>query len=128
MFLLRTALALLTATLLGTLLSACGSMSIMMPPAKPSAAVPAHWFAPVPGEGALAHDGQIASLADWWRQQQDPVLLVLIDAAQHASSSVSAARSRIAQANAERLAAAGASRPLVDAGVSTSRRRQARHA
>ena len=122
MFLLRTALALLTATLLGTLLSACGSMSIMMPPAKPSAAVPARWFAPVPGEGALAHDGQIASLADWWRQQQDPVLLVLIDAAQHASSSVSAARSRIAQANAERLAAAGASRPMVDAGVSAQRR------
>jgi len=121
-FLPRTARALLIATLLAALLSACGSVSSMMPSAKPVAAMPARWFAPLPGEGALAHDGQIASLADWWRQQQDPVLLVLIDAAQAASSSISAARSRIAQANAERLAAAGALRPTVDAGVSAQRR------
>jgi len=121
-FLPRTARALLIATLLAALLSACGSVSSMMPSAKPVAAMPARWFAPLPGEGALAHDGQIASLADWWRQQQDPVLLVLIDAAQAASSSISAARSRIAQANAERLAAAGPLRPTVDAGVSAQRR------
>ncbi|MFM7522943.1 MAG: efflux transporter outer membrane subunit [Betaproteobacteria bacterium] len=121
-FLPRTARALLIATVLAALLSACGSVSSMMPSAKPVAAMPARWFAPLPGEGALAHDGQIASLADWWRQQQDPVLLVLIDAAQAASSSISAAGSRIAQANAERLAAAGALRPTVDAGVSAQRR------
>ena len=76
----------------------------------------------MPGEGALAHDGQVAALADWWRQQQDPLLIDLIDAAQAVSSSVSAARSRIEQANAERLAAGGALQPTLDAGVSAQRR------
>lgn len=118
----RTVRAALLLSLLSLLLSACGSISALLPSPKPEPAAPGQWFAPVPGEGALAHDGQVAALADWWRQQQDPLLLELIDAAQDVSSSVSAARARIAQANAERLAAGGALQPTLDAGVSAQRR------
>ena len=112
----------LSAALLSMMLCACSSISALLPSTKPPEVAPAQWFAPVPGEAALAHGGQVAALTDWWRQQQDPVLLDLIDAAQRVSSSVNAARSRIAQASAERLAAGGALQPTVDAGISAQRR------
>lgn len=118
----RTVRTTLLILLLGSQLTACGGISALLPSPKPQATAPSQWFAPVPGEGALAHDGQVAALADWWRQQQDPLLLELIDAAQDVSSSVSAARARIAQANAERLAAGGALQPTLDAGISAQRR------
>ena len=100
----------------------CSITNALLPTAKPDPTPPAQWIAPMPGEGALAHDGQVSALADWWRQQQDPLLIDLIDAAQNVSTSVSAARSRIEQANAERLAANGALLPTMDAGVSAQRR------
>jgi len=103
-------------------LSGCGNIGALLPTAKPDLALPAQWIAPMPGEGALAHDGQVSALADWWRRQQDPLLIDLIGAAQNVSSSVSVARSRIEQANAERLAAGGALQPTLDAGVSAQRR------
>lgn len=118
----RTARTALLAASLLFLLAACGSISLRLPPSQPPAVAPAQWFAPVPGEAALAHDGAVTALTDWWRQQQDPILIQLIEAAQQVSSSVGAARARIAQASAERLAAAGASQPTVDAGVSAQRR------
>ena len=100
----------------------CSSTSALLPTAKPDSTPPAQWIAPMPGEGALAHDGQVSALADWWRQQQDPLLINLIEEAQKVSSSVSAARSRIEQVNAERLAAGGALLPTMDAVVSAQRR------
>ena len=78
--------------LLSMQLSGCVNISALLPAAKPDLAPPAQWIAPMPGEGALAHDGQVSALADWWRQQQDPLLIDLIGAAQNVSSSVSAAR------------------------------------
>ena len=103
-------------------LSGCGHISALLPTAKPDLTLPAQWIAPMPGEGALAHGGQVSALADWWRRQQDPLLIDLIGAAQNESASVSVARSRIEQANAERLAAGGALQPTLDAGVSAQRR------
>ncbi len=112
----------LMAALLTAALSGCGMVSALLPPAATPAPTPAAWVAPVPGEAALAHDGKLASLADWWQQQQDPVLIELIDAAQEANGSISSARARIAQANAERVAAGAVLQPTVDASLSAQRR------
>lgn len=103
-------------------LSGCGMVNALLPSPAAPAATPEAWVAPLPGEGALAHDGKLASLADWWQQQQDPLLVELIDAAQTVNGSISSARARIAQANAERIAAGAALQPTVDASVSAQRR------
>ncbi len=108
--------------LLTAALSGCGMVSSLLPPAAAPALTPAAWVAPLPGEAALAHEGKLAALTDWWQQQQDPVLIELIDAAQSVNGSVSSARARIAQANAERVAAGAVLQPTVDASLSAQRR------
>ncbi len=102
------------------LLSACAPLA-PLPPA-PSAELPAAWQAPVPGEAVLAHEGRLASLTDWWRQHDDPLLVELIGSAQAIHASVAAARTQLAQANAERVAAGAARRPVIEA-VGTAQRR-----
>ncbi|MEO0319051.1 MAG: hypothetical protein RL404_2728 [Pseudomonadota bacterium] len=103
-------------------LSGCGMVNALLPSPAAPAAVPEAWVAPLPGEAALAHEGKLASLTDWWQQQQDPLLVALIDAAQEVNGSISSARARIAQANAERVAAGAALQPSVDASLSAQRR------
>ncbi len=103
-----------------TVLAGCGMGNALLPP--PAAAAPEAWVAPLPGEAALAHDGKLASLSDWWLQQQDPLLVELIDAAQAVNGNISSTRARIAQANAERVAAGAALQPTVDASLSAQRR------
>jgi NodT family efflux transporter outer membrane factor (OMF) lipoprotein len=103
-------------------LPGCGMMSTLLPSPAAPAAAPAAWVAPLPGEAALAHDGKLASLADWWQQQQDPLLVELIAAAQDINGNISSARARIAQANAERIATSAALQPTVDASLSAQRR------
>ncbi len=107
-------------------LSGCGMFSSLLPPNPTSTPTPAPtpdaWVAPVPGEAALAHEGKLAALTDWWQQQQDPVLIELIDAAQSVNGSVSSARARISQANAERVMAGAVLQPTVDASLSAQRR------
>ncbi|MDB5753819.1 MAG: transporter [Massilia sp.] len=88
------------------------------PPAKVAAPVPAQWMA------APAHNGSVTDLAHWWQRQGDPLLVQLIDSAQAASPTVSAARARIAQSRAERVAAGAALLPSVDAAASISRTNQ----
>lgn len=111
----------LTLSLVGTALAACGFAGKLLP-ASPTEAMPDTWFAPLPGEAAIAHDGKLASLTDWWSQQRDPLLVELIDAAQAIHGSISSASTRIAQANAERVAASAALQPAVDASLSAQRR------
>jgi len=101
-------------------LAACAI--ITTPPASVPSAAPAAWQAPLPGEASLAHAGTLSGLSDWWAQFQDPLLVALIDAAQSVSPSVSAARTRIAQANAVRVAAGAALQPTLDGSVSATQR------
>ncbi len=112
----------LMSSLISAALSGCGMVSALLPPPAVPAAAPQAWVAPLPGEAALAHDGKLASLGNWWQQQQDPLLVELIDAAQAVNDSISSARARIAQANAERIAAGAALQPTVDASLSAQRR------
>ena len=100
------------------LLSACAGLAPKAEPPGATAAAPAAWQAPLP------HDGQLTELARWWQQFNDPVLSELIEAAQSVNPSVAAARSRIEQARAARVAAQAAGGPTLDANASASRGRQ----
>ena len=73
------------------------------------------WQAPLP------HHGSQTDLANWWRAQNDALLVQLIEAAQAVSPNIAAASSRIAQSRAERVAAGAALAPSVDAAASISR-------
>lgn len=97
------------------LLSACATQ----PPAPHvTAGAPQQWQAPLP------HHGSQTDLANWWRAQNDALLVQLIEAAQAVSPNIAAASSRIAQSRAERVAAGAALAPSVDAAASIGRANQ----
>lgn len=85
------------------------------PQAVPQQAMPAQWHAPLP------HNGSLTDLGRWWEQQGDPLLAQLIAAAQEASPSIAAARSRVVQAQSLRTAAGAALLPSLDAAGSVAR-------
>ena len=105
------------------LLTAClplllGACAAMAPPARVSAPAPASsstWQAPLP------HQGSLGSLAQWWTQLDDPLLVELIDAAQAISPGVAQAQSRIAQARATQVASRAALLPALDGQANASR-------
>jgi len=94
------------------LLAACAT-----PPAPPemSTVAPQQWHAPLP------HAGSVTDLSQWWKLQGDPVLARVIEAAQGASPSISAARARIEEARAARVTTGGALLPTLDIAASVSR-------
>jgi NodT family efflux transporter outer membrane factor (OMF) lipoprotein len=96
-------------------LAACATGAPVPDPAAPLA--PAHWQAPLP------HGGQLGDLQRWWQQFDDPLVAQLVEASQQASPTVAAARSRIVQARAARVASGAALWPTLDAGLSASRGR-----
>ncbi len=67
------------------------------------------------------HNGSKASLAQWWQQFDDPVLVQLIEQAQTENSSVAQAQSRIVQARGQVIAASAASQPNLDVGTNFNR-------
>ena len=85
--------------------------------ASVDAPVAAHWQTPLP------HGGQVGELARWWRQFNDPLLELLIQAGQQASPSLSAALARIEQARANLVVSGAALGPSVDLGASAARGR-----
>jgi multidrug efflux system outer membrane protein len=98
-----------------------GACAVSAPPARVAAPTPAAWQAA--GADAPAQT-RLTELASWWQGQGDPLLAELIGAAQTASPTVSAARSRIAQARAQSVAAGAALLPAVDGAASISRASQ----
>lgn len=91
---------------------------------------PAQWFAPLPVvtptsaphlTSSLPHNGSLTSLSQWWRQQNDLLLVELIDAAQAVSPSVITARSNIQQAQSARDVSAASLLPTLDASGNASR-------
>ncbi len=98
------------------LLGACSAFAppVPMPDTTPPPLnAPPAWLAPPPVDAQ-------ASLRDWWKQFNDPVLLELIDAAQAASPSIAAAASRIEQARAGSVAAGALLLPGVNANASAT--------
>lgn len=87
----------------------------LQPPASVAANAPDQWHAPLP------HNGTLTDLSLWWQQLNDPLLVELIESAQTLSPTVAAARSRIEQARATRVAAGAALLPTLDGVASASR-------
>ena len=99
-------------------LSACAGVV----PVQPTAVLPT---APAAWQTNLPHGGQVADLARWWQQFDDAALAGLIDSAQLASPDIASATSRIAQADAARVAAGAALGPQVNGNAQAGRSRQA---
>jgi outer membrane protein, multidrug efflux system len=98
------------AALIVGMLGVSGCASFKLPTVSSAAAVaPAAWQAPAP------HQGSTTDLTQWWTQFNDPQLPRLIAAAQEASPSISAAKSRIEQSRAARVAAGAALAPSLNA-------------
>ncbi|OJX34044.1 MAG: RND transporter [Burkholderiales bacterium 68-12] len=93
-------------------LAACATPA---PPPRVEAPPPTVWQAPLP------HQGSLASLAQWWSQWGDPLLVDLIREAQDLSPGVAQARSRLVQAQAARTASRAALGPALDGQASASR-------
>ena len=102
-------------TILAALPLALAGCALAPPASTVEAPMPAQWQAPLP------HNGSLTDLSGWWRQQGDPLLVQLIEAAQAVSPTISAAQSRIAQSRAERVAAGAALAPTLDAAASVNR-------
>ncbi|MRV71190.1 efflux transporter outer membrane subunit [Duganella sp. FT92W] len=109
----RTTLALAAAAALA--LTGC---ALTAPPAKVDAPIPAQW------QAALPHNGDVTDLNQWWRNQGDPLLAQLVEAAQAASPTLAQASARIAQSRADRVAAGSALVPNVDFAASAQRMSQ----
>ena len=99
------------------LLTGCAANS---PPSVVSLNTPARWFAPLPAAAqaaasaaSLPHNGSLSGLSGWWQQQNDPLLVELINAAQVVSPNVITARSNILQAQARRDGSAASLLPTV---------------
>jgi NodT family efflux transporter outer membrane factor (OMF) lipoprotein len=99
------------AAALAAFLTACAALPD--PSQRPSA--PPQWHAPLP------HGGDVATLADWWRSFDDPLLPALISQAQTASPTLAQALARVTQARAAQRAAEGARWPAVNASAQASR-------
>jgi outer membrane protein TolC len=97
---------------------ALAGCSLTAPSAKVDAPIPAQW------QAALPHNGDVTDLNNWWRNQGDPLLAQLVDAAQAASPTLAQASARIAQSRAERVAAGSALAPNVDFVASAQRMSQ----
>lgn len=108
----RVAASTLMPTLLATVLTGCASLPSMQT-ARPTAPeplpafAPKAWQAPLPigFQTPMPHGGKPIALGQWWARFNDPTLVELIDKAQALSPSVAAAKSRIAGADAARVAA-----------------------
>lgn len=108
-------------------LSGCAAIS---PQLTVPISAPAQWFAPLPvvtpilapnATSSLPHNGSLTSLSLWWQQQNDPLLVELIDAAQAVSPSIITARSNIQQAQSVRDVSAASLLPTLDAAGNASR-------
>ena len=102
------------------LLAAC---SVTAPSLQVSEQAASQWYSPLPEttKTDLPHQGSSKELANWWQSLGDPLLVEFINSAQTASSSITAAASRIAQARSAVVAAGAAAAPNLSAAASASR-------
>ena len=94
---------------------AVAACSLTMPPSSVTAPAPVDWNAPLP------HGGSLTDLREWWKAQNDPILVALIDGAQALSPTVAVALNRVETARANEVTAQAALLPGVTAGLSAGR-------
>ncbi|WP_386752532.1 efflux transporter outer membrane subunit [Lysobacter yangpyeongensis] len=80
--------------------------------------------APVSWNAALPHDGNVATISEWWQQFDDPVLGQLIAASEADSPSLTKAWASIEKARAAVSSAKSGGLPVVTATNSASRSKQ----
>lgn len=102
------------------LLSSCATFDFFKLKLTPESTVkttklPKAWQAPLP------HHGETQKLKDFWMQFEDPLLIELVEASQQVSSSIAAAKTRIAEARASRISTIGNARPDLSGTITTSR-------
>ncbi len=105
----------LSLTALSLLGAACAVGPDYRPPAADPKAVPAGWHARLPPEGAAA------TLAQWWRQFDDPLLTELVEEAEDRNPSIDAALGAVREARAAVMASRGGLLPKLDARGSMTR-------
>jgi outer membrane protein, multidrug efflux system len=81
-------------------------------------------IAPASWQATLPHDGQITSLANWWQQFNDPLLLRLIESAQAVNSDIATAKARIVEAQTTVVQNDASSKPNVTLDGSATRSQQ----
>lgn len=99
------------------LIPAC---STLPGPTRIAPPVPAQWHAPLP---PINTDSKQTDLRQWWQNQNDPLLLRLIEAAQSVSPGIAQAWTRIQNARLTLAAAESARLPNLDASLSATRSR-----
>ena len=116
--------------LLPLLLGAC---AVTAPARQIESAVASQWQSALPAAdkqagdktnttaSTLPHQGSVQALNAWWSSLGDPLLVELINNAQAASPSISAANTRITQARSAVVAAGAATSPILNAATSVSR-------
>jgi outer membrane protein, multidrug efflux system len=102
-------------------LAACAGISA--PATQVSDQAASQWYSPLPeaAKTDLPHQGSAKELANWWQSLGDPLLVDLINSAQTASPSVSAATARIQQARSATVTTSAASTPTLGYADSVSR-------
>ena len=98
-------------------ISGCAGLPDRAPPPTVALELPPTWQAPLP------HGGSLTDLSRWWSRFDDPLVGVLVDAAESVSPSVGSAGARIAEARAARRGAGAALLPAVGASGGVSRGR-----
>ena len=101
-------------------LAAC---AVTAPTAALNDQVATEWYSPLPAasKSDLPHLGSVKALSNWWQSLGDPLLVELINSAQAASPSVTAAASRIAQARSAVVATGAAAGPTLNAAATAGR-------
>lgn len=79
---------------------------------------------PVSWQATLPHDGNVGSLANWWQQFNDPLLVQLIESAQNVSSDVASAKARIVEAQTAVIIDNAESQPNITLDGSATRSQQ----
>lgn len=97
---------------LGLMLSAC---AVGPDYVRPQGSAPEQW------QAALPHDGRAASLVEWWRQFDDPLVAELIERAERDSPTLDQALARIRQSRAGVTVARSGFLPQVNAGAERTR-------
>lgn len=98
-----------------TLLGGCASVGPAYTPPTPQLA--SQWQAPLP------HDGELASLLDWWQQLDDPVLHRLLTVTEQQHPSLQSALAAIDSARADVDSAALAGVPTASLSTTVTRQR-----
>ena len=102
------------------MLASCASLDVLKQKYFPQETIKSTKVAPQ-WQAVLPHDGNLADLEKFWQQYQDALLIELIAAAEAQSVDIAAAKSKIAQARADRMSAKSALLPTLDGRFAASR-------